>query len=105
MTNPARCATIDVLTDWKQKGENKKMNSYDRGGSMVERAASRVRIAYLERQRTYKAYKLHLQEAKDTKELEGDLVFDRLREDMQTAKANHIEAEIAFQAVKACSPL
>lgn len=73
-------------------------------GTMIERAASRVRISSLERSRAYKAYRAHLKEAKDTKELEGDEVFARLRTEMQDAKQNHIVAQQAYEAVKACPP-
>jgi hypothetical protein len=74
-------------------------------GNMVERAAARCTSAYLERQRTYKLYKRHMQEAKDSKELENDVVFEQLRNDMQTAKANHIVAQQTLEAVRVCPPL
>lgn len=73
--------------------------------NMVERAAQRCTTAYLERQRTYKLYRRHMQDTKDAKELEADVTFEQLRTDMQTAKANHIVAQQTLEAIQACPPL
>lgn len=73
-------------------------------GTMVARAAARVRITSLERQRTYKAYRQHLKDIKNSEELAGDEVFTQLRDAMQTAKENHVVAQTAYDTVVACPP-
>lgn len=73
-------------------------------GSMVERAADRVRSAYLARQRTSRVYKQHLKDLNNTTELQGDVVFDELRSNMQIAKENLESSRIAYEAIIAAPP-
>lgn len=71
----------------------------------IEGAARRVVSAHLERQRTYKIYKQAIKDAKDSKELENDPVFQQLREDMQTARANHESATQTYESICAHPPI
>lgn len=73
-------------------------------GSMIDRAADRVRSAHLARQRASRAYKQHMKDARP-EELQGDAVFEQLRNDMQITKDNHIAAQQAYEAVSACPPI
>lgn len=73
-------------------------------GSMVERAAARVRTAHLARQRAARAYKQHMKDA-STPDLAGDVVFDQLRSEMQLTKENHQAALQSYEAVSATPPL
>jgi len=73
-------------------------------GSMVERAASRVRAAHLARQRAARAYKQHMKDA-STPDLVGDVVFDQLRFEMQLTKENHQAALQSYEAVSSTPPL
>jgi len=80
------------------------MSKFGNRGSMVERAADRVCSSYLARQRAARAYKQHMKDA-STNELVGDVVFEQLRNDMQTTKDNHISAQQSYEAVSACPPI
>lgn len=71
----------------------------------IEAAARRVVTAHLDRQRAYKLYKQHIKDAKDSKELENDPVFQQLRDEMLTARANHESAETSYESVCANPPL
>jgi hypothetical protein len=71
----------------------------------IEAAARRVAVSHLERQRAYKIYKQHIKDAKDSKELENDPVFQQLRDEMNTARANHESAITSYDAVCANPPL
>lgn len=73
-------------------------------GGMIERAAMRVRVAHLEKQRAAKLYKLHLKDTKTTEDAIGDVVLDQLRSDMQTARANYFVALETQEAVGVCPP-
>ena len=75
-----------------------------RPGSMVDRAADRVRTSYLARKRASRAYNQHMKDAV-TSELPGDVVFESLRLDMQITKENHQAAQQSYEAVQACPPM
>jgi hypothetical protein len=73
--------------------------------SMVERAAARVRTTSLEKSRANKAYKQHLKETKNPDALDGDLVFKKLRDELEIAKDNYDGAKLTFESVRAVPPL
>lgn len=73
-------------------------------GSMTDRAARRVSVCYMERQRTVRAYKHYMKDA-SASALAGDAMFEQLRADMQDAKENHNNAKQIYETVNSCPPL
>jgi hypothetical protein len=80
------------------------MNINSNRTSMIEKAASRVRIAHLAKQRALKEYRLHMKNV-NVSDIKDDLVHIALHNQKELTRANWEEAVLTYEAVQQSPPI